>query len=202
MSVLAVGAAFAAGLTTSIGPCVAPRYLALTAIVANSSGSARWTRIALFVAGLLACYALLATTASLIGAVASFSRIIYLTLAAGFLVFGVQALIVRKSCGHTHVRPSSGATVLSGGALGFVLSPCCTPVVALMASVGISSGTFATSLLSALVFCVGHVAPLATIGLGVGTARRLAPVRGLNAAAATVSAGLSLALAAYYGLLA
>lgn len=202
MSGLTVAAAFAAGLTTSVGPCVAPRYLALTAIVSNSSGSGRWTRIALFVAGLLTCYALLATTASLIGAVASFSRIIYFTLAAGFMIFGARALVVHKTGGHTHVRPSDGAAVLSGGVLGLVLSPCCTPVIAMIASVGISSGTFATSLLSALAFFVGHVAPLATIGLGVGTARRLVPGRALNAAAATVSAGLSLALAAYYGLLA
>ena len=202
MSALEAGAAFAAGLTTSIGPCVAPRYLALTAMVANTSGSARWIRIGLFVAGLLACYALLATTASLIGVVTSFSRIIYLALAIGFLILGLHALVAREICTHSHPQPSSGAAALSGGALGLVLSPCCTPVVAMMATVSASQGTFATSLAGVLAFAAGHVAPLATIGLGLGGAQRIVPIRVLSSAASTIGGALSLALATYYGFLA
>lgn len=202
MSTVAVAAAFAAGLTTSVGPCMAPRYLALTAIIARTTGLARWMHVGLFVAGLLACYVLLATTASLIGAVTAFSRAVYATLAVGFLALGLHALVVRTTCDHTHEQPSSGASLLSGGALGLVLSPCCTPVVALMASVGITSGSFAASLVNAAAFAAGHVAPLATIGLGAGAAERFAPIRVLSGAATTISGGLSIALAAYYGLLA
>ncbi len=203
MSMFAVTAAFAAGLTTSVGPCMAPRYLALTAIATGATGSARWVRIGWFVAGLLACYTLFATTASLVGNLAALSRIIYLALAAGFFAFGVRALIVWQGCRHiVHVRPSGGVALMSGSALGLVLSPCCSPVVAMMASAGASSGSLTDSLTSALAFAAGHLAPLTTIGLGVGVTEPLAGIRVLSSAGATISGGLSLALAAYYGLLA
>jgi cytochrome c-type biogenesis protein len=203
MSALAVAAAFTAGLSTSVGPCVAPRYLALTAIVARTRGRERWVRIGYFVAGLLACYALLATTASLISGVTALSRIVYVLLALGFLGFGLHALTVHSACSHgIPAQPSSGATLLGGSALGLVLSPCCTPVVAMMASMSISSGSYAMALTGALAFAAGHVAPLVTIGLGLGVAERFAPIRALSDAATTVSGGLSIALAAYYGLLA
>ncbi|MGB6986443.1 MAG: cytochrome c biogenesis protein CcdA [Candidatus Aquilonibacter sp.] len=203
MSMLAVTAAFTAGLITSVGPCVAPRYLALTAIVARATGRARWVRIGCFVAGLLACYAILATTASLIGNIAAWSRIIYLVLAASFFTFGMRALIARQACRHAvHVRPSGGVAVISGGALGLVFSPCCSPVLAMMASVGGSSGSLTASLTGALAFAAGHLAPLMTIGLGLGVTERVAGTRAVSDAGATISGGLSLALAAYYGLLA
>ncbi len=114
---------------------------------------------------------------------------------------------VRSSCERrasigTHEQPSSGASLLSGGTLGLVLSPCCTPVVAMIASVGVTSGSFAASLVNAAAFAAGHVAPLTMIGLGAGAAERFAPIRVLSGAATTISGGLSIALAAYYGLLA
>jgi cytochrome c-type biogenesis protein len=202
MSTVAVAAAFAAGLTTGVGPCVAPRYLALTAIAARTTGRARWVRVGLFAAGLLMCYVLLATTASLVVAVTAFSRVVYLALAVGFLGFGLHLLVARTTCAGAHVEPSRGVSFLSGGALGLVLSPCCTPMVAMTASVGIASGSIATSLVNAAAFAAGHIAPLATIGLGLGAAERWAPIRMLSGAAQTISGGLSIALAAYYGLLA
>jgi cytochrome c-type biogenesis protein len=203
MSILAVAAAFTAGLTTSVGPCVAPRYLALTAIVTRTAGCARWARIGCFIAGLLVCYTVLVTTASLISNLTAFSRIVYLALAAGFFAFGMQALVVRQACTHTvHLRSSGGIALMSGGALGLVLSPCCSPVVAMIASAGASSGSLATSLTGALAFAAGHLAPLTTVGLGLGVTERLIGIRALSAAGTTISGGLSLALAAYYGLLA
>jgi cytochrome c-type biogenesis protein len=203
MNTLAVAAAFGAGLSTSVGPCVAPRYLALTAITAHTRGRSRYLRVVCFVAGLLACYALLGTAASLIGQVEVFSRVIYLALAAAFLGFGLHALLVRRSCAHSARRqPLGGIALASGGALGLVLSPCCSPVVAIIASVGLSPGSIATSLTGALAFAAGHLAPLATIGLGVGASERLTGIRALSGAGSTVSGGLALALAAYYGLLA
>jgi cytochrome c biogenesis protein CcdA len=146
---------------------------------------------------------MLATTASLIRGVAAFSNVIYALLAVGFLSFGLHALIVRDSCSHkANPRPSSSVTTLCGSAFGLVLSPCCTPVIAMVASAGIYSSSVATALAGALAFAAGHVAPLATIGFGLGAAERFAPLRALSAAATTISGGLSLALAGYYGLLA
>ena len=67
MSILAVAAAFAAGLTTSVGPCVAPRYLASDGYRYSGSNGFRGAgrASAALWGGLLACYALLASTASL-----------------------------------------------------------------------------------------------------------------------------------------
>lgn len=203
MSALAVATAFTAGLATSVGPCVAPRYLALSAIAARTTGRARWTRIGSFVAGLLTCYALLGATASLIGQLIALSRVVYAVLALGFLAFGINALLVRRACEHAlHAPPSSAGALLSGGALGLVLSPCCSPVIAMLAAVGVSSGSPAASLGNAMAFAAGHVAPLITIGFGFSAAERFAPVRAFSEVGTTICGGLSLALAAYYGLLA
>jgi cytochrome c-type biogenesis protein len=203
MSALAVATAFTAGLATSVGPCVAPRYLALSAIAARATGRARWIRIGSFVAGLLTCYALLVATASLIGKLMAFSRSIYLALALGFVAFGLQALIVRRSCSHAaRQRTSSTGALLSGTALGLVLSPCCSPVIAMLAAVSASSGSLAISVSCGLAFAAGHVAPLLTVGFGFSAVKRFAPVHAFSGAGTTISGGLALALAAFYGLLA
>jgi cytochrome c-type biogenesis protein len=203
VSAFAVGAAFAAGLATSVGPCVAPRYLALSAIAARTTGRARWIRTGSFIAGLLLCYALLAATASLIAQLTAFSRIVYVLLASGFAVFGLAALIVRRSCTHSgHRRATGTGALVSGSALGLVLSPCCSPVIAMLATVGLSSGSLEASLWGVLAFAAGHVAPLATIGFGFNIIERLVPVRAFSGAGATISGALAFALAAYYGLLA
>jgi cytochrome c-type biogenesis protein len=202
MSALGAVTAFTAGLATSVGPCVAPRYLALSVIAARTTGPARWIRIGSFVAGLLACYALLAAAASLIGQLTTFSRSVYLVLALAFLAFGVHALIVRRSCAHAAKQPSGAGALLTGTALGLVLSPCCSPVIAMLAAVGVSSGSLATSLSGALAFASGHVAPLVAIGFGFSTFERFAPVRSFSGAGTTISGALALALAAYYALLA
>lgn len=203
MSALEAATAFTAGLATSVGPCVAPRYLALSAIAARATGAARWFRIGSFVAGLLLCYALLAATASLIGRLTALSHIVYVALALGFLVFGLYALVVRRSYAHApHRQSSCTGALVSGSALGLVLSPCCSPVIAMLAAVGLSSGSLAASLGDALAFTAGHVVPLVTIGFGFSALERLGPARTFSGAGTTISGGLALALAAYYGLLA
>ncbi|HTX57053.1 MAG TPA: cytochrome c biogenesis protein CcdA [Candidatus Acidoferrales bacterium] len=203
MSTLTLAAAFTAGLGTSVGPCAAPRYLALAAIVAREKGAARWMRVGLFVVGLLSCYVVLAACASLIGVLTVRSESIYLVLAAGFAFFGLWTLAVRRDCAHacTSGRGPMGSSLLAGSALGLVLSPCCTPAVAMMASAGAAVGLSAASMSVVLAFCFGHVAPLAMAGVGLGAGERAAP-GWLQRAGSTVSGGLSIALACYYAILA
>lgn len=203
MNALIVASAFGAGLATSIGPCVAPRYLALAAIVADASGRAKWLRVAAFVAGLVLCYGVLAVTASFIGTLVAFSPLIYLGLAACFLYVGLRALAVRQSCTHQRQQDrSAGRALLTGGALGLVVSPCCTPIVATMAGVASVSGSPLASFTVALAFALGHIAPLASVGLGLPWSARLAAGPELQSASSVIGAGISLALAGYYGLLA
>jgi cytochrome c-type biogenesis protein len=198
-----VASAFLAGLTTSVGPCVAPRYLALAALVANMNGRRRWLRVICFMAGLLLCYGVLAATASLVGAVVALSRFLYLGLAVCFLGLGLRGLIVTQSCERARmVGTSSGLALITGGALGLVFSPCCTPVVGLMAIVTTATGSPFTALLTVLAFGLGHVAPLATVALGLDLGERLAFRHVLDDAMVTIGGGLSLALGCYYGVLA
>jgi len=203
MSALAVVSAFGAGLTTSVGPCVAPRYLAITAVVADANGRLRWLRVAAFVTGLLLCYGALATAATLIGTLIVFSQLVYIGLAVCFLCFGLRALAVNESCSHRHARNvSAGSAMLAGMAMGLVFSPCCTPVVAMTAGVAALSGSPLGALSVTLAFAAGHVAPLAIAGLGLKLGGRIVPPASFPSLASTVGGGLSIALACYYGVLA
>jgi cytochrome c-type biogenesis protein len=203
MSALIVASAFGAGLTTSVGPCVAPRYLAVAAMVADANGCARWFRVAAFVAGLLLCYGVVATATTLIGTLIEFSKFVYIGLAVCFLCAGLRALAVNQPCLHRHARGvSAGSAMLTGAAMGMVFSPCCTPIVAMMAGVAALSGSPLGSMSVALAFAAGHVAPLAIAGVGSKLGGRLGPSGPLPRAATAVGGGLSIALACYYGLLA
>lgn len=198
-----IATAFLAGLATSIGPCVAPRYLALAALVANMSGRRRWLRVACFMAGLLLCYAMVAVTMSSVGAIVTLSRFFYLALAVCFLAHGLQALIVPQSCKRARSGSApSGSALIAGGALGLVFSPCCTPVVGLMATVAAASGSLFMALVAVFAFGLGHVAPLATVGAGLEVGERFAFRREFHGAMDTIGGGLSLAVACYYGILA
>jgi len=198
-----VASAFLAGLATSIGPCIAPRYLALTALLANSRACGRWLRVVCFAGGLLLCYGLLATAVSLIAALAVLSRFIYLGLALGFLGFGLRTLTASPACAHARSAGTSpGAAFMAGGALGLVFSPCCTPVVGVIAGIAATSGSFSAALPAAFAFALGHLAPLATVGAGFRVGERFAFGNALGAAMGTIGGGLSVALACYYGILA
>jgi cytochrome c-type biogenesis protein len=203
MTALVVASAFGAGLATSVGPCVAPRYLALAAIVADASGRARWLRVGAFVIGLLLCYGVLAVTAALIETLVAFSQLIYVGLAACFLCFGLRALAVSQDCSHKHSRDGTiSPALVAGSALGLVISPCCTPVVATMAGVAGLSGEPLPSLAMALAFAAGHVAPLASVGVGLRWGAPIVEGPAFQSASNVIGGGLSIALAGYYGLLA
>lgn len=191
MNAIALVAAFGTGAATSIGPCAAPRYLALAAIVADARGATRWIRIGLFALGLILCYLLLAQTTSLMRLLIRSSALVYGLLALASLIFGIRALYDLHRGAHRHAH---GATLLAGGALGLVVSPCCAPTIALSAGM-VAAGSTGEALLAAAAFACGHIALLATIGVGVRAAR-------FGDAARTVAGALGIALAGYYGLLA
>lgn len=202
MVALAVSA-FLAGLATSVGPCMAPRYLALAALVANTEARRRWAHVACFIAGLLLCYALLAVTATLIGTLAAFSQFVYVGLSLCFLSFGLRAIAISGRCAHRHLGDTSpAAALMSGGALGLVFSPCCSPIVGIVASTAAATNSPDVALVSVFGFALGHVAPLATIGLGTKLGERIRFGADFEGALGTIGGGLSVALACYYGILA
>ncbi|MDQ6942757.1 MAG: sulfite exporter TauE/SafE family protein [Candidatus Eremiobacteraeota bacterium] len=207
-SPLAYPLVFAAGAVTSIGPCAAPRYVALAALVNASRRPARI--IAAFVAGLVGAYVVLGVAAGAVGALWSASRLVYAGLAMVLAVAGVVTLL-RGGTSHVHestrvhhagARASLGGTFLLGASSAFVVSPCCTPVVAGIAGLTTASGHTGEGVALLAAFAFGHALPIVSAGaLGTRVARGLRHVAESHAPA--VAAGtLMLALAAYYGVLA
>lgn len=203
MDVASYSAAFSTGLVTSVGPCAAPRYLTLTALVANADVRTRRLRAAWFLGGLACCYVGLAAVASWAVALQSFSHEVYIGLATTFAVFGLARLVVRKKCSHMASSiPSKGSLWLLGAGLGLVFSPCCSPVLVLAASLSAASTSFQPAFGSILAFICGHLAPLMLAAFGMSIRARVLLFEGVEPALGTIGAGLMIALACYYGLLA
>ena len=207
-SPLAYPLVFAAGAVTSIGPCAAPRYVALAALV---NASRRPTGIiAAFVAGLVGAYVVLGAAAGAVGALWSASRLVYAALAVFLAIAGVVTLL-RGGAPHAHrsaraqdagARASLGGTFLLGASSAFVVSPCCTPVVAGIAGLTTASGHTGEGVALLAAFASGHALPIVSAGaLGTRVARGLRHVSASHAPA-VVAGTLMLALAAYYGVLA
>jgi cytochrome c-type biogenesis protein len=205
----AIGWVFLAGAVTSIGPCIAPRYIAITAIA--NAGRRPLIPTTAFVLGLMGAYAALGFFTGLLGSLWSLSSAIYGGLALGLIAGGCVTLmraVEPEPNGHmcaggaANMPRSVGAIFLLGAASAFVVSPCCTPIVAAVVATSTSIGKPLVGTLLLLAYAAGHALPLffaGRIGAGIG---RIIP-RGITAQApAIVGAVLMLALGLYYGALA
>ena len=208
-SPLAYPLVFAAGAVTSIGPCAAPRYVALAALLNISRRP--WRIVAAFIAGLTGAYVVLGAAAGVLGTLWSASRFVYATLAVVLAVAGVATLLHGSSASHVH-RPANahhaggqaslGGTFLLGASSAIVVSPCCTPIVAGIAGLTTASGHTGQGVALLASFACGHALPIVFAGaLGTRVAGALRSVAASHAPA-TVAGTLMLALAAYYGVLA
>ena len=192
---------FVAGLATSIGPCVAPRYVAVAALAQASRRPV--VIVGAFVAGTALTYVALAIVAAAVGQLWSASHAVYAGFALILAVAGVAALVRadgRRGCAHLHAR--AGGPFLLGATSALVVSPCCTPVVAALAGLTALAGHTGTAIALSATFALGHGSPLIAAGL---LGARIAPLFARAAASQApgiVSGALLLALAAYYGILA
>ena len=208
-SPLAYPLVFVAGAVTSVGPCAAPRYVALAALVNVSRKPKRI--IAVFVAGLVGAYVALGAAAGALGALWTVSRFVYAALAVALTVAGLVMLLRGGAAPHEHgnvhthdngARASLGGTFLLGASSAFVVSPCCTPVVAAIAGLTTASGHTGVGVALLAAFACGHALPIVSAGaVGTRLVRVLRPVAASHASA-VVAGTLMLALAAYYGVLA
>jgi thiol:disulfide interchange protein DsbD len=208
-SPLAYPLVFVAGAVTSVGPCAAPRYVALAALVNASRKPARV--IAAFVAGLVGAYVALGIAAGSVAALWTISRFVYVALAVTLAVAGLVTLLRGGGASHAHgdvhagdagTRASLGGTFLLGASSTFVVSPCCTPVVAGIAGLTTASGHTGAGVALLAAFACGHALPI--VSAGAAGSRIGRALRSLTAshASAVVAGTLMLALAAYYGVLA
>ena len=205
-SALAYPLAFAAGVVTSVGPCAAPRYVAVAAC--THAARRPWAVVASFAAGVIGAYVALGSVAGALGTVWAASAATYTVLAAAFAIGGVVTLARAGRSGRAHGHApanrsaSLGGAFLLGASSAFVASPCCTPVVATIAGLTLTSGHSADGIALLGAFACGHVAPVVAAG-ALGT-RLSAALRELadSQGPAIVAGSLMLALAAYDGVLA
>lgn len=223
-SALAYPLVLGAGVVTSIGPCAAPRYVAVAALA--HAARAPWAVVATFATGLVAAYVALGalasgvgTAASALGSLWSVSSYVYGALATALLAGGVFTLVRASGttpsdrcargtgCAATSRTTSGGAAsfggvFLLGASSVLVVSPCCTPVVAGIAGLTLATGRALDGVALLAVFACGHAVPVAFAGaLGDRFASVLRRVAA-SQAPAIVSGALMIALAAYYGALA
>ncbi len=204
MSLSSLAIAFGAGLTGSVGPCAAPRYVAVTGIAGGSTGATRIRVVAAFIAGVvIASTAAVFSSALLIRALA-LSYQLYLGLSLAFFTYGAWELLAQREhrCKALRARAASMGGAFTAGAMCALLpSPCCTPVLLGLGWLPASAGLLWSAAV-ATAFACGHLLPLIGITLGAEPLARAFSSGEAREAARTVGAGLALALGAYYAVLA
>lgn len=198
--------AFAAGLSSSLGPCVAPRLIAAAGLAAGSDRARAALSVAAFVTGLICAYACFGLIASLLGRAVALTQATYAIVGAALIASGLRALWgERAGCEHhgdSARRYGAGAAFLLGASFAFVVSPCCAPLV--IAVVAWTSATGDAALGSAVLgaFAFGHAVPVVAVAAGANGLTNVFGHRDLAAGASVVGASLMLALGAYYAVLA
>lgn len=205
-SAYAIPLVFLAGAVSSIGPCVAPRFVAVAGLASGKPRSQAITRVLWFVGGLVATYAVFGAISTLVERAADFSTLTYTVVAIALGGGGVLALWRgEEPCAHEHVPArdvGNGGAALFGASFALVVSPCCTPLV--LGIIAYTSGagniTYGSALLAC--FALGHALPLVVVAFGMNRATAMLRRYSIHQAAGMVSAALMLALCAYYAVLA
>jgi cytochrome c biogenesis protein CcdA len=191
-----------AGVTTSIGPCMAPRYLALATI---TDGRRPFVPLAFFVSGLLVAFTSLGFGAGVIMTLVSHATTIYALLATALLAYGLATLVREPHACREPLRSEwstqSGAFLLGAGSA-LVLSPCCTPIVVGIVGLGLADRKPAEAVAYLATFAVAHVLPLVFVNTGGAMVSRYLREWSASGASAIVTGALTIALGCYYGLLA
>jgi cytochrome c biogenesis protein CcdA len=198
-SLYVVCAAFLGGLTSSLGPCLAPRYLLVAAQIA-ARATAR--DLAFFMVGSICGYLLFAIAGLSFAVLAAGSHVIYMVLSVGLVFYGIKTLLSMPcTCRSLQGVPGSvSSRFLLGISCTLMGSPCCAPIAL---ALGLQAEQHAPLIAAAtlLAFGLGHAAPILACVITAGS-RRFRSYRLPYGAAATVSGTLLTAVGALYGLLA
>jgi cytochrome c-type biogenesis protein len=197
---------FAAGALSSIGPCVAPRFIAAAGLTAGKTRGRAALLMLAFLGGLTLTYASFGAVSTLLGSAAHYSSHIYWIVAAS-LALGAFVTLWREPEQCTHIqrrgsRESAGAALLLGCSFALVVSPCCTPLIAAIVTYVSASGNAAYGCLLLACFAVGHALPVIPAAFGINWASRILERYSVKQAAMLMSGTLTLALSAYYAVLA
>ncbi len=195
--------AFCAGAVSSLGPCTAPRLLAIAGLSAGKDRRRTWQLGVAFIAGLVLVYASFAAMTNLLRTVADYSAWIYAVVAMSMGVAGCIALWREPdSCRHVkHVDAHAGSAFVLGSSFALVVSPCCTPIVVAIAAYAAAGGSVPYAAVVLACFGLGHALPLVAATFGADALSGLFERRALRHAADVLSGALMLSLAAYYAVL-
>lgn len=197
---------FVAGAVTSIGPCVAPRFIAVAGMAAGKTRARALVLAAAFVAGLTATYAAFGAISSLLARATSFSTYTYVLVAIALALSGLVTLWRGESrCDHVHeprATQSGSAAFLLGASFALVVSPCCTPLIAGILAYTSQSGSplYGSAMLAC--FALGHALPVLAVASGITGVSAVLGRFSVRQAASVISATLMLGLAAFYAVLA
>lgn len=195
---LAVSAAFLAGLGSSVGPCIAPRYVLLAAYLAHGR---RQSRVAAFVVGCVGGYLVYACAGALISSIGVGTHVVYAILAVALVASGVRTLIATHECAAPQ-KPALpiGAAFIGGLFSSIVFSPCCAPI-AFGLGLQAAQHDFAAAASLLLAFGLGHTLPLGLCALAA-TSGILRSVSISRDACATISGALLMLVGGLYAIVA
>ena len=196
-----LGAAAVAGLTSSFGPCLAPRYLLVAAQLTR--GATVWD-LAAFLSGCISGYLTFAITGVGLSILQLGSHIVYGTLSVALIGSGLASLFsIRCTCVDVAFRPgtlSAGGRFLLGLSCSVMVSPCCAPIaVALGLQAGLSDAPMAAAILVA--FGLGHAIPIGACALA-SSFQRIRKCMLPFGTASTISGSLLVAVGMLYAVLA
>jgi thiol:disulfide interchange protein DsbD len=211
---LAVPLLFAAGLATSLTPCIYP-MIPITAGILGGVGAAGRSRgrTALltfaYVAGLALVYSVLGLLAGLTGTLfgtVSANPWAYFAMANLLLLFGLAMLEVVPVAAPRRLVEwaarltgnSPGGVFVMGAASGLVAAPCGAPAFAAVLTFVAATGSAALGLLYLLAFSLGLTAVLVLVGLFSGTLASLPRAGGWTRWVKRAGGAMLIAMAEYY----
>lgn len=183
-NVLAYLLAFAAGVTTSIGPCNVAMIPLIVGFVTGGGQVSRRRSFAVstaFAVGLAITFAALGIVAAIVGSVFGLTTWWYYIAAAVCLLVGLHLLKVIQvpvpelfARRRERVRPGGllGAFLL-GLVSGLVSSQCATPVLAVILTVVMAKGAVAYGATLLFVYALGRGVPIIAAGTFAGLIRAL-----------------------------
>lgn len=198
---------FGVGLLSSAGPCIAPRFIAITGLVLGGSRAQAVRLTSGFVVGLVATYATFGLLSSLLVRVNGLSQQFYWLLAGLMLVGGLLALRESRAepCGRKHDAAhtaSVGGALILGASSALIVSPCCTPLLLAIVTYtsAVANPKYGALLLGC--FALGHAVPVFLLSIGANRFSEIAKHFHIEGASSVVAGGLMLFLAGYYAVLA
>lgn len=194
---LAVVGSIALGVVSGLGPCALARGAAIAALTEGASRRSVIRTVLAYAAGASLGYVAYGTIAGVAFRAAAWSSYSYAVLAAVLACTGVASLVRTPAHPHQERVTSIGGASLLGLGASLTISPCCTPFVVALTGIAFGDARFAALLLGG--FTIGHVAPAAAMASLTSAGRDLGKLR--QGAVAFASGTISLAMAAYYGLL-